>query len=152
MLALVFLALSEWVPKHSEKTPETQDAQLFAEALETRLEDLLSSIDGAGKTKVLVTLRTGEETVWARSEKSDRSDDAQQTRVQSERDYILVRTGSAESGLPLKTVSPQVLGVAVVCEGAADPQVRQNVTQTLMAALGIGAGHISVVQMQSERN
>ena len=153
VLALLFLALSEWLPQKGEQTtPAQQDTGQYAEQLETRLETLLSCIDGAGRTRVLVTLRTGEETVWARNEKSDSTDDADQTRVQCEREYILVRTGSTETGLQLKTVTPQVLGVAVVCEGASDPQVRQNITQTLTAALGVGAGHVSVVQMKSERN
>ena len=152
VLALALLAASEWLPKRTETAQDPQlAAQQYASALEERLETLLSSIDGAGRTQVLVTLRSGEETVWARNEKADSTDDAQQTRAQSERTYVLVRSGSAETGLPLKIVSPQVSGVAVVCEGAADPQVRQNITQTLTSALGIGAGHVSVVPMQTER-
>lgn len=152
-LALTFLALSEWLPRDAGQDAQVQtDTRQYAESLEARLSSLLSRIDGAGRTQVLVTLRSGEETVWARNEKSDSTDDADQSRVQCEREYILVRTGSTETGLPLRTVTPQILGVAVVCEGASDPQVRQNITQTLTAALGIGAGHISVVQMTSERN
>lgn len=153
VLALVLLAASEWTgTRTSRSEPAQTQPDVYAKALENRLETLLSSIDGAGKTQVLVTLRTGEETVWAQNDKMDSQTDEGQTRVQSEQEYVLVRAGSDETGLRLKTIVPQVLGVAVVCEGAADPQVRQNITQTLTAALGIGAGHVSVVQMESERN
>ena len=118
--------------------------------LESRLAQLIRTIDGAGKTQVLVTLRTGEETVWARNDSMD--SEAEPSRTQSEQTYVLVRSGSDETGLQLKTITPTVQGVAVVCEGADDPQVQQRITQTVTAVLGIGAGHVSVVKMETERN
>ncbi|MBQ7541591.1 MAG: stage III sporulation protein AG [Clostridia bacterium] len=152
VLALALLAASEFTGSRKAPTESTQtQADAYAKTLETRLAALLSSIDGAGKTQVLVTLRTGAETVWAQNDKMDTQTDESESRVQSEQEYVLVRTGGDESGLPLKTRTPQILGVAVVCEGATDPQVRQRITQTLTAALGIGASHVSVVQMESER-
>ena len=134
------------------KTEPIQPVQTtaYAKQLETRLAELIRSIDGAGKTQVLVTLRTGEETVWARNDSMD--SEADTSRVQSEQTYVLVRSGSDETGLQLKTITPTVQGVAVVCEGADDPQVQQRITRTVTAALGIGAGHVSVVKMQTERN
>lgn len=150
-LALVLLALSEWTfPRTKTETAQTTQPQAYAKQMETRLAELIRSIEGAGKTQVLVTLRTGEETVWARNDSMDSEADA--SRVQSEQTYVLVRSGSDETGLQLKTITPAVQGVAVVCEGADDPQVQQRITQTVTAALGIGAGHVSVVKMKTERN
>ncbi len=150
-LALVLLVLSEWTGTRT-KTETAQQSQpvAYAKQLETRLAQLIRSIEGAGKTQVLVTLRTGEETVWARNDTMESEADA--SRMQSEQTYVLVRAGSDETGLQLKTITPAVQGVAVVCEGADDPQVQQRITQTVTAALGIGAGHVSVVKMQTERN
>lgn len=151
VLALVFLVLSEWTTGTRAKAETSQASQsaAYAKQLETRLAELIRAIEGAGKTQVLVTIRTGEETVWARNDLMD--SEADTSRVQSEQTYVLVRSGSDETGLQLKTITPTVQGVAVVCEGADDPQVQQRITQTVTAALGIGAGHVSVVKMQMER-
>ena len=150
-LALVLLVLSEWThPRTETQTAQPSQPSAYAKQTETRLAELIRSIEGAGRTQVLVTLRTGEETVWARNDSMDSEADA--SRVQSEQTYVLVRSGSDETGLLLKTITPTVQGVAVVCEGADDPLVQQRITQTVTAALGIGAGHVSVVKMQTERN
>ncbi len=149
-LSLVLLVLSEWTLPRA-KTETAQPAQqTYAKQLEERLSKLIRAIEGAGRTQVLVTLRSGEETVWARNDSMDSEADA--SRVRSEQDYVLVRSGSDETGLQLKTITPTVQGVAVVCEGADDPQVQQRITQTVTAALGIGAAHVSVVKMETERN
>ena len=149
--ALVLLVLSEWIsPRTKAETVQPEQTAAYAQQMETRLAELIRSIEGAGKTQVLVTLRTGEETVWARNDTMDSEPDA--SRVRSEQTYVLVRSGSDETGLRLKTVTPSVQGVAVVCEGADDPQVQQRITQTVTAVLGIGAGRVSVVKMQTERN
>lgn len=146
--ALLLLVLSEWTTGRTKPTSaQTQQADYAAE-LEAKLSSMLGAIDGAGETKVLVTLKNGSETVWARNDKTD----TDSTHTLSEQEYVLVRSGSDETGLPLKTVTPQVLGVAVVCEGADAPEVRQAIINTVTAALDIGVTHVSVVRMQSERN
>ncbi len=150
-LALVLLILSEWtLPREKSETAQTVQPQAYAKQTEQRLSELICSIEGAGRTQVLVTLRAGEETVWARNDSME--SESGTSRVQSEQNYVLVRSGSDETGLRLKTITPTVQGVAVVCEGADDPQVQQRITQTVTAALGVGAGHVSVVKMETERN
>ena len=149
LLVSVFLILSEWTAgtKNNAETQQTDETD-YAAQLEAKLGDLLSSVDGAGKTKVLITLRTGTETVFARNDQLE----TEPSRTQSEQTYVTLRDGSRDTGLPLKTLAPQILGVAIVCEGADTPQVRQAITETVTAALGIGASHVSVVKMRSERN
>lgn len=151
VLSLVLLLLSEWTGARVKKddTATKTQPQAYASQTEERLTQMIRSIEGAGRTQVLVVLRTGEETVWARNDSMD--SEAQASRLQSEQTYVLVRSGSDETGLQLKTVAPTVQGVAVVCEGADDPRVQQRITQTVTAALGIGASHVSVVKMETER-
>ena len=149
LFAAVCLIVSEWTTNENPKTDTAQtDETDYAAQLEERLGEILSSVDGAGKTRVLITLRTGTETVFAHDDRLD----SEPSRTQSEQTYVTLRDGSRDTGLPLKTLSPQILGVAVVCEGAEIPRVRQAITETVTAALGIGASHVSVVKMRSERN
>ena len=144
--AMLLLVLSEWTTQRKPTSESAQETD-YAAVLEQKLSTMIRRIDGAGETQVLITLKNGSETVWARNDKNDMDGE----RVQSEQTYVLVRSGSDETGLRLKTVSPQVLGVAVVCEGADEPQVRQAILDTVTAALDIGVTHVSVVRMQSER-
>ena len=148
LLAVSLLLLSEWTggDRQPEQTAQPT-AEDYAETLEIRLERLLSSVEGAGKTQVLITLRSGTETVYARDDRYESEDG----RTQSEQTYVTLRDGTQESGLPLKSVSPQIQGVAIVCEGADDPAVRQALTQTVTAALGVGASHVSVVKAASQK-
>lgn len=149
LFAAVCLIVSEWTAGNTNREPETREQSTdYALQLETKLSALLSCIDGAGKTQVMITLRSGTETVFARDDRLE----TESEREQSEQTYVTLRDGSRDTGLPLKTLSPQILGVAIVCEGADIPQVRSAVTETVTAALGIGASHVSVVKMQTERN
>lgn len=151
--AVLLLLLSVQFEKQpAVQTEEAPDTEQYVRQLETRLAELIAAIDGAGKTKVLVTLRSGTETVYARDDKLESEKTADSTRTESEQAYVLLGSGSNETGLELKTVAPQIQGVAVVCTGADVPQVRQRITETVTAALGIGAAHVSVVKMKSERN
>ena len=69
--ALLLLVLSEWTTGRTKPTSaQTQQADCAAE-LEAKLSSMLGAIDGAGETKVLVTLKNGSETVWARNDKTD---------------------------------------------------------------------------------
>ena len=151
--AVVLLILSGRIEKKPAVQTQTEpDAAEYTQTLETRLASLIAAMDGAGKTKVLVTLKSGMETVYARDDKLENEKSADSVRTESEQAYVLLGSGSDETGLELKTVAPQIQGVAVVCEGAELPQVRQRITETVTAALGIGAAHVSVVKMKAERN
>lgn len=154
LAAILLLLLSECVGG-AEKTPEPQQPQdtgQYGEALEEELSSIISCIEGAGKTQVMITLRSSAETVYARNGKVQKQEESDRTQSDEEQSYVLLRSGSEEKGLELRTNTPQIQGVAVVCEGAENPQVRQNITDTVTATLGVGASHVSVVKMQSERN
>ena len=66
-LGIALLALSSLFPK--EKTVQADrslpEQSSYAEELEQRLESLISQVDGAGRTRVMVTAAAGEETIYA---------------------------------------------------------------------------------------
>lgn len=66
--AMLLLLLSELLPATPPAEPSTasaSQASAYREQLEAQLQDLIGQIDGAGATTVMVTLETGEETVYA---------------------------------------------------------------------------------------
>ena len=67
LLAMVLILLSELFPTQQTTAAagEPLDTAAYQTQLEQRLESLVSQMSGAGKTTVMVTLETGEESVYA---------------------------------------------------------------------------------------
>lgn len=58
ILGIVFIVISEFIPKSSYKKAETGEqnknsVSSYEETLEKRLESIISSVDGAGRVQVL---------------------------------------------------------------------------------------------------
>lgn len=76
ILGIVFIVISEFIPKSSYKKAETGEqnknsVSSYEETLEKRLESIISSVDGAGRVQVMVTLDTSEQTQYAKDEKEN---------------------------------------------------------------------------------
>ena len=70
VLAMLLLLLSELLPSGTTQkaavfTAQTATVSQYQAQLEQQLEELISQLQGAGHTAVMVTLSTGEETVYA---------------------------------------------------------------------------------------
>ncbi len=107
--------------------------------LESRLVKLLSSVEGVGKVKVMVTV----ECLQAASYAQDVSSCGDRT----ESEYVFVEENGEKTGLTLTVASPVVRGVAVSGEGGGSARVRQEVTGLVCAALGVGASRVYVSRL-----
>lgn len=144
LVGLLLLAVSSWLPADSSTqsaapaamTDSTAD---YAAELETRLTALISRVEGAGKTAVMVTLESGSESIYATD--TDTDSDGSST-------HVLLGSGEAD-GLVETVETPRVLGVAVVCEGGGSAAVQSRVTALVQALTGIGTNHITVAKMAS---
>ncbi len=134
---------------------EWEDTGDYVHHLEERLGALLSSINGVRELSVMITLESGAESVYATENRSnvnllsDTLTDSQK-RVENKNDredaYIILKDASGgESPVLLKRLEPIVQGVAIVCVGAEDPQIRQKLVETTAVVLGIPTSHVSVV-------
>ena len=70
VMAMLLLLLSELLPsgntqKTAASTVRTAAVSQYQTQLEQQLEELISQLQGAGRTTVMVTLTTGEETIYA---------------------------------------------------------------------------------------
>lgn len=136
--AMLLLLLSELLPQSSPKEPAGEmhlTAAQYQAQLETQLEDLIGQMQGAGRTTVMVTLSTGEETVYAV--------DTQTGELQQQETHVLLQDGSA---LAETTWLPQVCGVAVLCEGGGDVRVAARITELLHSLLALPSNRICVEQ------
>ena len=141
VLAIVLILLSELFPQKNE-TPAAsvsdQSAAAYQAQLEQRLEKLISQMDGAGKTAVMVTLETGEESIYAV--------DTQSGEMQSQNTHVLLKDGSA---LTETVYQPQIRGVAVLCDGGGDVRVASRITEMVGALLDLPSNRICVEQRKS---
>ena len=132
------------------------DYDQYTKQLEDRLTELISAVDGAGETKVMITLECGTEYVYASQQKttsamSENSDANGKTsrdeKRTGEENVILVDGSGGEEPLILKEITPTVAGVVVVCSGADDVNVRQRVTDIVTTALGTSSNRVCVTRM-----
>ena len=112
--------------------------------LETKLTDIISSVDNAGEVKVMVTLSCLEEKVYAVNE--DIKND-EKSSVYS-KSYLIVDNKSSKEGVVLKVLEPKIQGVAVVCTGGDNLKVVSDITNLITSALGIGSNRVSVAKMK----
>ncbi|MBQ8763642.1 MAG: stage III sporulation protein AG [Clostridia bacterium] len=151
---IVLLLLSELIP--AEKTASAQPAQTtlktdmqeYSERLEQRLTSIISSIDGAGATKVMVTLESGSENVYLHDfDYGENADPSGKNSIERKDEYVIIDGSSGEQGIVVRTAEPRVRGVAVVCEGGGSEQVRSQIVEAVTALLDISSARVSVAKM-----
>ena len=102
------------------------------------LEELLESIDGAGKAKVLLSVEAGEETIYQTDTDDGKSNNT----------IIITDSERNEKGLIQRINPASYKGAVVVCQGADSPAVRLAVTQAVSKITGLGTDAICVLKMQ----
>ena len=133
-VAMLLLLLSELMPTGTKSAAASTAPQEIA-AYQNRLETLIAQMDGAGKTTVMLTLETGEETIYAL--------DTQSGQMQEQQTHVLLEDGSA---LAETIYQPQIRGVAVLCGGGGDVRVAARITEMVGALLDLPSNRICVEQ------
>ena len=112
--------------------------------VQQQLEDILSKVQGAGKVSVMLSVASGEKTIYQTDRDITSGDDP------SERQQTVIITGKdrEQNGL-IQQVDPEVyLGAIIVCQGADSPAVRLNIVEAVSKITGLGADRISVLKMK----
>ena len=163
--AIALLFISDFIGSDAKKTSAepasytaaNEDYDEYTARLESRLTELISSVDGAGRTKVMVTLECGTEYVYASQQKTtsalseNTNPDGRVSRDEKrsgEENLILIDGGRGEEPLILKEITPTVAGVVVLCSGADDINVRQQIINVVTTALGTSSNRVCVTRMK----
>lgn len=109
-------------------------------ALEEKLSQTLSKVEGAGKVSVTLTVKSGMEQVLA----SDRSTSVTDRGSSVEEETVLVDSGSGQEAVLLMQRYPTFQGALVVCEGGDNAEIRLLMTRAVSALTGIGTDRITV--------
>ena len=154
---IVLIGLSAFLARdeRAQTGESVNTTAVYAAALEKRLAEMVSSIDGAGRATVMVTLENGVEYVYANEEKTnnDHSENGAQISVRddSQKTVVTVDDGSGKKGLLVTEIQPTVRGVVVTCEGATNDAVAARVMLAVRTALNITEKRVCVIPYTSEK-
>lgn len=123
------------------QVPQEVNTEDSAAALERRLEEALSQIQGVGEAEVILTLKSGPQKILAQDSETSISERGTEASVSS----VLISRGSGEEdAIVVQQLSPQYQGALVICSGGDDPEVRLRLVEAVSALTGLGADKISV--------
>ena len=132
--------------KTESKKPQQQAAVAQPrESLETRLEQILSQVSGAGNVRVLLTQERGETSVYQLDLQEVTDGDRREIR----QDTVTV-TGSdrQQEGLLTQVEATRYRGAVIVCQGGDNPTVRLSVVEAVSGATGLPSNRITVLKMK----
>lgn len=158
LVGMLLIFLSEFWPSDTiaSTTDDSLTSEEFTAQLEGRLTDVVQNIEGAGQSRVMVTLENGVQYVYATQQKanSNRVEDTGDTSSRlsqqddTEESVIVVDAADGREGLLVTQLEPVVKGVVVVCEGGDKEEVQQRVTEAVMTALNITSKRVYVTKLQ----
>lgn len=151
-IIIIALIISELSSFKKEDEPIENDNAFYENytlKIEKKLEEIVSSIQGAGECKIMITLDTGEENIYAKQSKNMNEDKNESSKTSDEYEYVILKSSSTkEEGMLLKVVEPNVRGVAIVCQGGDDPLIKSNIINAVSAVLNIKTNKISITKMK----
>ena len=132
------------IPGKTQQIPETEDKP----ASETQtfnaqsLTNILQNIDGAGKVEVLLSVASGEQTLY-QTDSDGSGEGAHKTNT-----VIVTDSQRGENGLVSQVNPPVYLGAIVVCQGADSPSVRLAISQAVTRITGLTSDCVCVLKMK----
>lgn len=159
-MALIFL--SDIFAKKEEKptinSDETAVQGVSAQELEERIKDIVESIAGVGKAKVMITYLSDVEKVYAKESNESvditREDDGAggirtEERKETTNEYVIIENSAGrKDALLITTMEPQIRGVVVVCSGGGNGNVEARVVGAVTVALGIPSTKVYVTELK----
>ena len=147
---LIFSELdtSEKIAVQAETTVVKTDINEYTSELEERLISIISAIDGAGETRVMVTLESSSEEIYLSNfDYGENSDSGGKNSYERKDEFVIIDGSSGQEGIVVRTAEPKVRGVAVVCAGAGSDAVCAEIVEAVTALLDISSARVSVAKM-----
>lgn len=118
-IALIFLSNYIDIGNSSDKKREEEfSVTTYSTQIENDLQSVISHIEGAGKTEVLLTMENSVEYVYL-----------------------------DDSTTKTKEIEPIIRGVLVVCEGGDSPVVVERITEAVTKSLDISAAKVCITKL-----
>ena len=122
------------------KTNDNDLVTYYVSELENRLSENLSKVKGAGKVSVVISVKSGMETVLAMNTTKTITDEG--TLIE---ETPLIINGKT---IVLKELYPEIIGVLIVAEGADNISVLKKIQQATTSLLDINLNQIEILTMK----
>lgn len=151
LILLLGAVLLLW-PSKSQEAPKEENREepipiTHQETVQEQMERILSCIEGAGEVRVLLTRKTGDETIYLTDTSQSQSADGASSRTDNA--VKISVSGGGEAPVVTQTIYGQYQGALVVCEGADRAAVRLELVNAVAGLTGLSADRITVIKMKS---
>lgn len=139
-VALIVIFAYSFTTREEKSTSTEYTVDLYVRELEDKLSNTLSKVDGAGKVSVLITVKSGLETVIATEKES----------VTENGKTITTEVPVMVNGkvVVLMEKYPKITGVLIVAQGADSIIVMQKIQQATVSLLDIEISQIEILTMK----
>lgn len=140
VFGIIFLSIIYSTFFSNKSSDEIVSSSEYVKELEDRLKTTLSSVKGAGKVSVVITVESGMETVIA----------MKTTTTETVNGKEIVETPILVNGktVVLKENYPKIIGVLIVAEGAKNIAVLSKIQQATQSLLNINVNQIEILTMK----
>ena len=148
LLGVVLMLLPTGGSKADSGGDSSEAAESFSlEETEKRMAEVLGTIDGVGRVRIMLTLRSG--STLRLAEDSSLSDSSS-GQTKQEKQVLTVNRGSGRQEVVVtQQLYPTYQGAEVVCEGAGSSSERLAVVNAVSVLTGLSSDRISVVKWKS---
>ena len=143
---LLWPSKSETVPEETVHLEEPMPSAA-QQTLQEQMESILPCIEGAGEVRVLLTRKSGDETVYLTDTTVSQSADGASSRTDSA--VRISVSGGGEAPVVSQTIYGQYQGALIVCEGADRAAVRLELVNAVAGLTGLSADRVTVIKMKS---
>jgi stage III sporulation protein AG len=158
LTAVLFLIVLS-IP-HTDKGEEEAETMTEAEdteeesvqELETRLVETLSAVEGVGKVKVMITLKSSKESVVNKDtpyeESEEKDGESTKKTVTNGEETVLIEEDGESVPYVVKELEPEIEGVVVIAQGGANASIQQNITEAVTALFDVPVNKVKVLKME----
>lgn len=155
VLLLVLSSFIDSSPKSETKVTNEFESESYADMLEDKVRQIVSSITGEKHPCVAVTLETGMQYLYAGDEKQKVQETNQnnsgetrtQTGEETEKGYIIVTNSEGdEKAVVVTEYMPEIRGIAVVCKTGYNDTLKDEIVNSISSALGVSSRKIYVTE------
>ena len=112
--------------------------------LETKLEKILSKIQGVGEVQVCINYQESAEVVAMYNENSKTSSTEE---TDTQKDIIYKEDNGEKTPITKKVVQPKIEGAIITAKGANNAETKTNIIQAVEAVTGLATHKIQVFEM-----
>lgn len=131
IIGILLILSGSIIKKNNSSSENGFDEEAYTKKLEEKTEDFLRSVKGIKDVKVIISLDSSNEKVYAQNKSTS--------------DYLTVNSSGGAGALYLGETYPTIRGVAVSCTNGDDASVQVEITELICRYLGISSNRVKIV-------